>query len=275
MYAVFQIETMKRILTYLLFLFAASNVYAQPVTVQVTMVPPVSANLGQLLSPVNGKLMVQLLYNSQPGSSVQLKLAGKLERLSPSPLSIELSPSFMPALPITLQAGVPLMLTNSQVQQSFGNLKEGNLVFTNTSPAALKDRISYKIPEGLYRLCIVAYSYGQGNQPLSNPAAGCGTFTVCYKAAAPQLIQPVNSAMVESTEIVVKPASPLVFTWTAPASTCGLVTSLVDYDFEIRRVFPGQTAVDAINNPYVFQKKSLPSASLILDTFLYKNVLQR
>ena len=246
----------------------------QLVNVQVTMVPPVSPYLNQMLSSAGGRMMVQVTYNGQPGTSLNIKLAGKLERLSPSPLTIELNQSFLPAQPIILQAGVPLFLTNNLISQSFGNLNENNLVFSGTSPSALKEGITYKLPEGLYRLCVVAYSYGQGGQQLSAPNTGCATFTVCYKAAPPQLIQPVNSVVLSGTLPIVKPSSPFIFSWTAPVSTCGIATSMVEYDFEIRKILPGQTVTDAINNPYVFLKKALPSASFLLDTNLYKNILQ-
>ena len=46
------------------------------VNVQVTMVPPVSPYLNQMLSTVNGRLMVQVTFNSQPGSTLNIKLAG-------------------------------------------------------------------------------------------------------------------------------------------------------------------------------------------------------
>jgi len=267
-------DRMKRLLAIFL-LFSIITHAQQPVTVTVTMIPPVSPYLGQMLSPAGGRFMVQVLYSAQPGTSIQVKLAGRLERISPSPLSIELSPSFVPAIPLTLQSGIPMMLNNTNIQQSFGNLNENNLVFTGTSPSQLKEGVNYKLPEGIYRLCLVAYSYGQGSVPLSNPAAGCASFSVCYKASAPQLVQPVNGTVVISSIPKIQPASPMVFSWTAPTSTCGLMTSSIEYELDIRRVFPGQTPIDALNNPYVFQKKSLPSPTFLLDTVLYKNVLQR
>ena len=235
---------MKKTLFQLFIILLTAGVYGsayaqQLVNVQVTMIPPVSPYLNQMLSSANGRMMVQVTFNSQPGSTINVKLAGRLERLSPSPLSIELSPSFFPAQPVTLQAGVPLFLTNNLLQQSFGNLNESNLVFSGTSPDALKENISYKLPEGLYRLCIVAYSYGQGNQLLSDPNGGCATFSVCYKAAPPQLVQPVNSTLLSGTLQKVIPTSPLVFSWTAPTSTCGLSTAMVDYDLEVKKIFPG------------------------------------
>ena len=76
---------MKRSLLYILvLLFTTVSARAQtqtPVNVNVTMVPPVSPYLNQALSTVNGRLMVQLLYTGQ--GSIQVKLAGRLERLSP------------------------------------------------------------------------------------------------------------------------------------------------------------------------------------------------
>ncbi len=268
-------NTLSRLFFLLLLAGVCSSAYAQPmVNVQVNVIPPVSPYLNQMLSSAGGRMMVQVTFNSQPGSTINVKLAGRLERLSPSPLSIELSPSFFPAQPVTLQGGIPLFLSNNLLQQSFGNLNENNLIFSGTSPDALKEGISYKLPEGLYRLCIVAYSYGQGNQPLSDPNGGCTTFSVCYKAAPPQLVQPVNSTVLSNSLQKIIPTSPIIFSWTAPASTCGMSTAMVDYDLEIKKIFPGQAVTDAVNNPYLFLKKNLPSATFLLDTNLYKNILQ-
>ena len=116
---------------------------------------------------------------------------------------------------------------------------------------------------------------GQLGGNASDPNLGCGTFTICYQAGgAPQFTQPVSNLNINSDIGFVQPASPVVFTWTPPQSTCGLPSGGYTYDFEIRELFANQNVNDAINNPFVFRKTALPSTTFILDTNLNRNVLQ-
>ncbi len=108
---------------------------------------------------------------------------------------------------------------------------------------------------------------------IANP--GCTTFTICNQAGgAPQFTQPVNNLNINSEIALIRPASPVVFTWLPPQSTCGLPPGGFVYDLEIWELFANQNVTDAINNPFVFRKTALPSNTFLLDTNLNRNVLQ-
>ena len=280
-----KIRTMKRLLRHketiilLIAMLLFRNAYGQqqyPVTINTSIIPPMSPYFNQMLAQSGGRLNVQVMNNSVSGASVQIKIVGKVECLSPTPFSISLNPSFVPQRPITLGPMQSMVLTNDLLQQTFGNLSEHNILFDGITLAGLREGVNYKLPEGMYRLCFVAYSYdpsGQG-RPLSDPNLGCTTFNVCYKAAAPQITQPVNGMAVQDGISTIPPGSPVIFAWTPPSATCGILPGGITYDLEIKEVLSGQTPTDAINNPYVFQKKALPSSTFVLDTNLYKHILQ-
>ena len=138
-----------------------------------------------------------------------------------------------------------------------------------------------RLPDGSYRICYYARYYnlsggvGGFGENASNPLLGCASFTVCGSASAPQFIQPINNLSLGAQVGSVLPTSPVVFSWTPPQSTCGLPQGGYLYDFEIRELFPNQGVLDAINNPYVFRKTSLPTNTFLLDTLLYRNVLEQ
>ncbi|NIG56418.1 hypothetical protein [Chitinophaga sp. Cy-1792] len=271
---------MKQFLRYIILLVSmtfaletkAQNQY--PVVITPVVIPPVSPYLGQMLAQAGGRLSVMVRYVNS--GTMAVRIVGHLERLSPAPFTIALNPSFIPRQPIILQGMQPMMLTNDLINQTFGNLTESNLVFDGITLSAIREGVNYKLPEGMYRLCFTAYTYDQSGQGrlASDPNMGCTTFNICYKAAAPQFTQPVNGMSVSSNITNVKPNSPMVFSWLPPAATCGAIPPGVNYDFEIRELLQGQTPTDAVNNPYVFQKKGLPSSTFVLDTNLYKQVLK-
>ena len=256
------------------------NLKAQPyqVTVRTTVIPPVNPFFDQMLSsPAGGRVLVMITGSSPSGAPQQIKLMGILQRLSPSPFTITLSPNFQPAQPIMLSPGIPLTLNNDLLEQSFGNFNLNYLVFQGISPNDIRDGLNYKLPEGTYRICFTAYDYtDQGYiRPLSDPNGGCSVFTVCYKASAPQFVQPVNGLNLNSSINVVNPAYPLMFSWTVPHFTCAASLPPISYDLDLHEIFNGQTPVDAINNPPVFIKQGIPSAIFPFDTLVYQNVLQK
>lgn len=102
----------------------------------------------------------------------------------------------------------------------------------------------------------------------------CAFFSICYKAAAPQFTYPVNNLNIGSAMPVVEANSHVNFSWLPPRATCGLANSNFRYDFEIKEILDNQTVTDATYNPYIFRKTSLPSNNFLLDTNLYRNVLQ-
>ena len=47
----------------------------------------------------------------------------------------------------------------------------------------------------------------------------------------------------------------LSFHGTPPTTTCGLPMGALNYNLEIREMYPGQTITDGINNPPVFERQ--------------------
>ena len=130
-----------------------------------------------------------------------------------------------------------------------------------------------KLPDGDYRICFYAKYLSGVNA--SDPNLGCGSFKICNMAGgAPQFTQPVNNANINSEIAIIQPVSPVIFSWTPPQSTCGLPPAGYIYDFEIWELYPNQSVTDAVNNPFIFRKTSLPSATFLLDLNLYKDVLK-
>jgi len=282
---------MTRILWYIAFLLllSATGRAQFPVRVQVNVVQPVPPYLpqlkadlagnhyGQLNQDISSHLSIILSYTGR--SQQRIKLAGSIERVAPAPISVSLRPDFQPAAPIIMGPQQAMLSLNSSLLQSaFGNFSENSLVFTNCDLNTLRQNgVDYKLPEGTYRICVTAYDYDHPgfSAPLSPPGTGCAYFTICYTASAPQFILPVTTILQSNSGFLdLTPRSTQVqFTWTPPATTCGMPFGPLTYEIEIRRVFNGQTVTDALSNPYVFHQQNIPATTFFLDTLKYAHVL--
>src|SRR4030095_9052377 len=165
-------------------------------------------------------------------------------------------------------------LTPTQLMGAFDNFSGNNLMVTGIDLASIKDANNQiKLPDGDYRICFYAKYLSGVNA--SDPNLGCGSFKICNSAGgAPQFTQPVNNANINSEIAIIQPVSPVIFSWAPPQSTCGLPPAGYTYDFDIWELYPNQTVTDAVNNPFVFRKTSLPSPTFLLDINLYKDVLK-
>lgn len=247
------------------------------VIITTMVIPPLNPLISQAV--FTGAIKPTLLFNGQ-GGNAQVKVFGKIECIAPSQFTISLNQNYTQQQPVTLTPGLPLQLTPNQVADAFGNFTDNNLTTTGINLSQIKDgNDNIKLPDGTYRVCFYAKYFdptsGSVGNNASDPNLGCGTFNLCNKAAAPQFTQPVNNLNISSNVAVIPPASPVIFTWLPPNATCGANLDLINYDFEIRELLPTQTVTDAINNPPVFIKTQLPSSTFLLDTNLYKNVLQQ
>src|SRR6266498_2745461 len=252
---------------------------APPNGVQITTAiqAPFNPIIDQMIQARN--LSATLQTNIASICNTEVKLFGKIECFSPSPFTIMTDTNkFIPQQSIKLTPGQTL-LSVSQLREALGNFNENNLAVSGINLASITDaNHNIKLPDGNYRICFYARYYG-GNTLGSNASdinIGCGNFNICYKAgAAPQFTQPVSNVDINSPFALVRPASTVTFTWIPPQSTCGLPPGGYRYDFEMWEILDNQTVTDALNNPFVFRKTSLPSTTFLLDTNLYKNILQK
>ena len=234
--------------------------------------PPINPLIAQSISA--GRVKANLQFPNPPTCSTQIRLYGKIERISPSPFSIALDQNSL-SPPITINPGIT-QLSPKHLMDAFNNFNGNNLVVTGIDLASIKDANNQiKLPDGDYRICYYA-KYLSSGENASDPNLGCGSFKLCNTAGgAPQFTQPVNNVNVSSYLPIVQPVSPVMFSWTPPQSTCGVPPTGYVYDFDIWELYPNQTVTDAINNPFVFRKTSLPSATFLLDLNLYKEVLKQ
>ena len=273
-------QFLKTGLSLLLLQFVATCLIAQPYSVIATTVaiPPVNPVINQAI--LSNQINSMMLNPTVGAGPLQVVVIGSIDCLSPSPFSISLSPGFYQQLqPVTLPTNVPVQITSNLLLNAFGNFNPNNLVVTGINLGAITDaNNNIHLPGGTYRICFAARSYsplsGIGNY-VSNPNTGCSTFTLCTKASAPQFTTPANNFSITSTVPTIMPGSPVFFSWTTPISTCGGLLGQVNYDFEIHDLLATQTITDAINNPYLFQKQQLNSPNFLLDTMLYKNILEK
>lgn len=249
---------------------------ANAVIINTQLLPPANPDLLQYI--IRGNVRPVVMYNNPQGQRVSVKIYGKLESVSPKPFSIALKADYTAQPSIDLLPSMPVQMTSQQVMDAFGNFNETDLDLSGITMAELRDeRNVFKLPEGRYRMCFYArYDLGGEMGGLaSNANLGCVNFNICYKAAAPQLTQPVSGFNVRETVGTVRPASPVIFAWTPPNAACGANLSRITYDFELREMFEGQTPSDALNNPPVYLKTGLNTTSFVFDTLLNKQVLQR
>ncbi len=247
------------------------------ISITTTAIPPIGSFIEQAIN--TGKITSLLNFINLGGRFVNIKLFGKIERVSPAPFTIAVNAQYDLQTVLTISPGIPIQVSPMQLLEAFGNFNDNNLITTGISLNLLKDiNGTIKLPDGQYRICLYA-RYLDPNNGLAGNASdqnlGCGFFTICGSASAPQLTQPVNNLNITSSLANVTPASPIVFAWTVPASTCGGNTGALTYDLEIRELLETQTVTDAINNPPVFSKTFLPSPIFLLDTLLYKNTLEK
>jgi len=278
----------------LVLLLTTSAIRAQmPVQVQVSVMQPVSPYLPQLAADITGghygqleesltkKLLIQVINTGQ--SVRRIKLSAKIERLSPTPASVTLRPDYQPSGPIILAPNQVLQLDRQNIEDAFGNFSRRQLQFNNLSLSELRQNaVNYKLPEGIYRVCVTAYDFDKPGQTvsLSAPGTSCAVFRICYSAAAPQFTMPVSTLMAggkgsgRNFTSFTPHSAQIQFAWTQPSSTCGLPLGMLTYDFEIRQMFPGQVISDGMRNPVVFQKRGLTTNMFLLDTLRYPHVLQ-
>src|SRR5579859_4564390 len=107
---------LSRTLTILILLAAlCGGPRSQPysVSIRTTVIPPVSPFFDQMLSSISGGRLIVVVSGGNPtGGPLPIKLAGVLQRMSPSPFTITLNTGFQPGQPVNLLPGQPVTLTN-------------------------------------------------------------------------------------------------------------------------------------------------------------------
>jgi hypothetical protein len=130
--------------------YCTSRAQTYPVQASVQLVPPFSGYLNDYAAPGNDNLRVFLTFMdfSQPVYDVKLKF-----KLTGNNVTIQ-SKSWYYSGPFTLEPGVPLMLSGSDLS---GMLNSANLDYSGINPAQYNQ--TKVLPEGFYTIEIIAYDF--------------------------------------------------------------------------------------------------------------------
>ena len=160
------------------------------------------------------------LINSS-GEAQNIYLVMDLEQINPnSGLYVKIPAQYQPDKPIMVPAGGTHILSMVEMKNLFNHVPNDRIV---TTPGLFSDYEGGAfglLPEGLYRMRLVAYRWEPGRDtPLmvSSPSSGQCIFNICYKAQAPEFLMPMpgigNTADASVCTMDKKNA---LFTWKEP-----------------------------------------------------------
>ncbi len=215
---------LRRCLIAIFFLLAANFSLAQsyPVQISVQLVPPFSGYLPDYAAPGNDNLRIYITFMdfSQPTYDVKLKFT-----LTGNNVSIQSKPWYF-AGPFTLEPGVPLMLTGTDLS---GMLNSANLDFSGiTLPQYNQSKV---LPEGFYTINVTAYDYAN---PLPIQVSNEGATQAWMMLCDP----PLTNFPACGSEVPTSSVQFVSFSWSplnmsSPTSALG-----TEYLFELWEVMP-------------------------------------
>lgn len=197
-----------------LFLSPAQPMVAQSVNINLTVAPPYSVQVEDILK-MKGQVVVTV--TNKTNSPLKIKLLATLQ--GDKGIKGVVKPSFQPTSPISLSPLETRVLSGAQVQALNPNLTENDIVYTGIDKSQIAQ--TGLVPEGIYTICLRAFDY-QNSQPLSAEGLGCATIFLTH-FDPPVIVQPQDKSTVEQ-----KTPQYLLFSWT-PSGIGGLSR----YRFEI------------------------------------------
>ncbi|MBQ1200314.1 MAG: hypothetical protein IIX46_09110, partial [Bacteroidaceae bacterium] len=251
----------RSITTFLLLSIAMLASFAQDVIVTVTPIQQVLPPQVLLYIADPGKYFTITLTNvSEETQHVYLGMDLK-QTMPASDLAISTPPYRQPNQPFTIQPKSTYQLNMVEMKKLFDHIPSNEI----QCPPGLFDNYMNGsfglLPEGLYTAQVTAYKWSMPQYAapvvVSSPTGGSCTFTVCYKAQAPQFLTPMVTAL-DMNDVAKVDVLNAQFTWTMPTITCGAKFSNYVYDFRVVELLEGQQPDVAMDrNPVVYQVTDL------------------
>lgn len=259
------------------------------ILMSISMVGMLAQEVIVTVAPMQQVLPPQvLLYIADPGKYFTLSLTNttnevqqvylgiQLQQAMPaSDLTISTPANRQPQQPFTIQPNSTYQLNTVEMKKLFDHIPSSEIQCPSSLFSDYASGSFGLLPEGIYNAKITAYKwkYPQYVTPVvaSNPTGGTCSFTVCYKAQAPQFLMPMASALGEMdvAEVDVLNAQ---FTWTQPTIACGSSFSNYAYDFRVVELYEGQQPDVAMDrNPVVYQSTGLLSNMCVIPTNIITN----
>lgn len=265
----------RSITTFLLLSIAMLASFAQDVIVTVTPVQQVLPPQVLLYIADPGKYFTITLTNvSEETQHVYLGMDLK-QTMPASDLSISTPPYRQPNQPFTIQPKSTYQLNMVEMKKLFDHIPSNEI----QCPPGLFDNYTNGsfglLPEGLYTAQVTAYKWSMPQYAapvvVSSPTGGSCTFTVCYKAQAPQFLTPMVTAL-DQNDVAKVDVLNAQFTWTMPTITCGAKFANYVYDFRVVELFEGQQPDVAMDrNPVVYQVTDLMPNMCIIPVNIITN----
>ena len=250
---------------------------AQEVTVTVTPVQQVMPP--QVMNYIEnpGKFFNVQLINNGP-KAVNIFFGMRVEQIHPySGLHVVVPFNRQPQKPITVApGGRPRVLTMVELKTLFNHVVKNEV---ETTPGLFDKYTNGSfglLPEGHYELRLTAYEWNPtATHPkaLSSNMSGRCQFTVCYKAQAPQFLQPMTTGTeLRDLSVAKMQRQNPQFTWREPVIACRPNMQRYTYDIKVVELFPGQQPDDAMDyNPIVYRQNLLMAPTATIP----RSVLQR
>ncbi|WP_131248740.1 hypothetical protein [Aquimarina atlantica] len=187
-----------------------------PVNVTPQIIPPYSLKLSEYNTASSDKLILNLLLTDITESNRQVRLKFFVE--NNAGLSIQSNDVVIGANPIFLDGGVPLRLTNIDLQPYFAlqNLRGIN-----------PQQYSVPLPEGLYRFCFEVYD-AQSGQQISRKSCA----TVYLVLNDPPFLNIPN----RGEQVLMREPQNIIFQWTPRH----LNATNVEYEFTLAEIWDNQ-----------------------------------
>lgn len=252
------------IVLFLAMLCGSLSVLAQEVEVMVT--------------PVKKVLPPQLLnYVSNPGQFFSVNISNltdqeqrvylvlDLAQIAPAndDMRVSCPSTYQPSTPFVVPPHQSYSLTTVDMKNLFNHIPSSAISVPQNLLEGYANGSFGLLPEGTYQVHFKAYKWASPayRNPVlaSHPSTGMNTFTVCYKASAPQFLTPTRNGIDMSTGMAVLDPSHPEFTWTTPQQACD-EQSVKSYTYSIKIVENNTLsspdyAMD--HAPVVYQKSDL------------------
>ncbi|WP_170137620.1 fibronectin type III domain-containing protein [Chitinophaga dinghuensis] len=236
----------KHLLTALLTLmlsaiWAGSEAQNFPVTAQVQVLPPVSAQITSLYQGTRPKMIVTLINTDMRKPVLKVRLRFTIK----GTLATLRNKDYAYYPPIELEAGVPLQLTLDDLAPYF---KTDNLDISGIPSWQFAQ--TSKLPDGYYTYCVEVIETISGQQ-VSSPQLGCSP-TVWITTSEPPLLNLPK----KGETVAMRDPMNLIFNWTPRHMNSPNAAFQTQYEFTIAELWDTITPPEAAfsNTPPLYQE---------------------
>ncbi len=228
-------------------LISLSTLLAQnQIIIQSVLIPPYPVYYSDITTMPG--LATVIVQNTDMNNSYTLRFRMKLD--GGNGVSLLLSEEVIPSNPISIGPGEVKTLTGDDFANIYHGIGLEDLVVTGVSEKSVLQ--SQRIPDGLYKLCVQAFS-NENVKPLSGyEPTGCSNKMQIITIEPPVILSPLDEAEITATD-----PQQILMRWT----TVNSATAAMLYDIRIAEVPEGVSAYEAMrsDNLLFFEELDYPA----------------